>query len=102
MANKIVKDIKCPSCKQLMEPGIFSVQGSFSSFIFYGLSHENLWFKANDKSGDKQIVIGSGKHSNGFRCSACNISLIRDEYLTEFEAEWQKVRKSFRKVQGKP
>jgi len=58
-----------------MHAGVAEVRGTFWGFVFYGWSHQHLWFQP--VGGDKRMkIVGSGEASAAHRCEACGAVAI--------------------------
>jgi uncharacterized Zn-finger protein len=65
--------VKCPYCKTDMRAGDIEVRSSWASFLFWGLSYQNLVFKAGDKP---RVILESREKRAAHFCPSCKASLI--------------------------
>jgi hypothetical protein len=61
-----------------MRVGTATIRGTLLGFMFYGFSHQHLWFKPADGSRAEGKVLGSGQSTRAFHCERCRLTVIRD------------------------
>lgn len=61
--------MKCPQCNMEMVEGKAQVRGTFSGFLIFGYSCQDLYFDQNNKSS---LVLISRENRKSFQCPKCS------------------------------
>jgi hypothetical protein len=56
-----------------MVAGSVFIRGTFWGFLFYGFSHQHLWFSSK---GDETIAMRSGDTRAAWRCTRCGTMAV--------------------------
>jgi hypothetical protein len=67
--------MQCPKCHKGMTSGRVSVQGTVLGFLFFGVSHQQLWWSGTTRS-DREKILGSGCSTTAHRCEGCKTVVI--------------------------
>jgi hypothetical protein len=70
--------MKCPYCDGEMVEGTAQVRGTLLGFLAVGLSHQHLWFRPVDGSGDEIIIRSAGQRA-GHQCPQCGAVAIQGD-----------------------
>lgn len=71
--------MQCPFCNREMRFGHATVKGTLLSVLFYGISHNNLYFTPYREEGERspdEMILESGEIANAWNCGECGITLI--------------------------
>jgi hypothetical protein len=67
---------KCPNCSTELLHGKCTVQASFWSTVFVGMSYQHLIFQAKDKPRNETRIIKSHQSKHAYYCPSCGLTLI--------------------------
>lgn len=75
--------LECYNCNGNLKKGNARIHGTIGGFLIFGLSHENLYFKADDEKEIK--ILGSGGTTPALRCTNCGIVILNSEVTETYE-----------------
>ena len=56
-----------------MVAGSASIRGTFLGFLFFGFSHQHLWFSSKE---GKTIAMRSGDTRSAWQCLRCGVTTV--------------------------
>jgi hypothetical protein len=65
--------MQCPVCGDVLQPGSLQVRGTFWSYLFLGLSWQDLCF---DNADGSWCALAMRERRPGFRCKRCGTTVI--------------------------
>jgi predicted RNA-binding Zn-ribbon protein involved in translation (DUF1610 family) len=71
-------NVQCPYCGGEVVEGTVSVRGTLLGFLAFGFSHQHLWFRPCDGSGDEVIIRSAGQRA-GHQCTQCGALVIQGD-----------------------
>jgi Zn-finger nucleic acid-binding protein len=59
----------CPQCQADMVEGVAQVRGTFTGYLLFGYSCQDLYFDRNKKTS---LILSSREKSSSFQCPKCS------------------------------
>lgn len=64
-----------------MEEGTATVHGTAFGFLFFGWSHQHLFFRGS--SGASEVIVPSGDSVDAKRCPGCDLVVLDNQSHTQ-------------------